>query len=245
MNPDHPLGGIYALMDRHGMLPDDFACVSCARPLGTNPAELYAGTYNGLCYPCTSAGPYVTRSAVLDGAREVSWPPHSPSWRRDREKHIAYEGCEVCSGLGIVPGTRSWGCSGGMSCDPCWQRYSGHPVRQAADRWLTQVMRSCDAVFQRAVDQAAEFRASHQEAPGGTAQGVHRRDRDGPVPGVRGAESHLQAGLLPHPEAGLGSARRARLQRVDRDSDTEEWARNYCKHRGLDYDALKAGEDRA
>ena len=228
------------------MLPDDFACVSCARPLGTNPAELYAGTYNGLCYPCTSAGPYVTRSAVLDGAREVSWPPHSPSWRRDREKHIAYEGCEVCSGLGIVPGTRSWGCSGGMSCDPCWQRYSGHPVRQAADRWLTQVMRSCDAVFQRAVDQAA-----------GVPRKCTKKRREELRKAFIGA---TETGRSPEFEALKATYKPgySRIRKLVSDQlaardynvwtetrDTEEWARNYCKHRGLDYDALKAGEDRA
>jgi hypothetical protein len=157
MAPDHPLGGIYAIMDRNGMLPADISCVRCARPLnadGGHPAELYAGTYNGLCYPCTSAPAFVARTATLDGAREVSWPPHCPSWRRDREKHIAYEGCPICDGLGITLSTRTYGSSGHW-CEPCMIRYSAHPVRKSADRWLTLAMTSCQAVFERAWDRAA------------------------------------------------------------------------------------------
>jgi hypothetical protein len=156
MSPDHPLGGIYAIMDRHGMLPDDIFCTRCAKPLnmdGGHPAELYAGTYNGLCYGCTGTGPYVAAVAQLDGCRRVSWPPHSPSWRRDREDHYGYEGCETCGGLGIVrPAYRSPDNGGGKSCPVCLARWTSHPVTVAESRWSELMHRSLQATFDRAID---------------------------------------------------------------------------------------------
>lgn len=157
--PGHPLAG---LMDKQGMLPADVFCLRCAKPLdadGGHPAERYLGTYNGLCYRCTSEGPYVAAVAVLDGCRRVSWAPAEPSYRRSRENFYGYEGCENCEGMGVA-GYRSTGgyWCGGRSreyCKPCQGRYSGHPLRRSASAWREQVMRSCEAVYERAIDQAA------------------------------------------------------------------------------------------
>jgi hypothetical protein len=248
MAPDHPFGGIYAVMDRHGMLPDDWACVRCAKPLnadGNHPAEQYAGTFNGLCYGCTGAGPYVVRTATLDGAREVSWPPHSPSWRRDREKHFAYEGCPVCDGLGIVPGTRSWGTSGGESCKSCYRRFYGHPVRTAASRWLELSMRSCEAVFQRAVDAAAGVpkRCSQKQRKVLREAFIVVPGTDDKSPEFEALRAvykpgyeRIRALIKAHFEARGWNT----WQAPDR---TEEWARAYCTWRGMDYDQLKAEEE--
>ncbi len=156
MAPDHALGGIYRVMDRHGMLPDDWFCGRCAKPLnadGNHPAEIYAGTFNGLCYGCTSAGPYVAAVTALDGCRRVSWPPHSPSWRRDRESHYGYEGCGTCGGMGIVlPAYRSPDNGGGKSCPDCLARYAAHPQRAGWSQWSERIMQSCQAAFERAWD---------------------------------------------------------------------------------------------
>ena len=114
------------------MLPPDWWCTGCGRQLnegGRRPAELYAGTFTGLCTGCMGKGPWVTEISVLDGARRVSWPPHCPSWRRDREVHIAYEDCGTCAGLGLeTPAYRSWS-GGGQYCRPCISRYSSHALR--------------------------------------------------------------------------------------------------------------------
>lgn len=149
---------LFPLMDVHGMYPDWFWCTGCGKQLNADaghPAELYAGTYNGLCYGCTKRGAYVAKVCALDGAREVSWPPHSPSWRRDREKHIAYADCETCGGLGIeLPAWRSPE-HAGKSCEPCWQRYLTHPVRVWDDARRRLIYDRAQAAFERAWDQAA------------------------------------------------------------------------------------------
>lgn len=95
----------YAPMDKStGMYPADWTCKACGKVLnadGGHPAELYAGTYTGLCYGCERAGTYVVPDSELpDGARRVSWPPACPSWRRDRTEHWAYPDCEDCKGKG-------------------------------------------------------------------------------------------------------------------------------------------------
>jgi hypothetical protein len=95
----------YAPMDKStGMYPADWTCKACGKVLnadGGHPAELYAGTYTGLCYGCERGGPYVVPDSELpDGARRVSWPPACPSWRRDRTEHWAYPDCEDCKGQG-------------------------------------------------------------------------------------------------------------------------------------------------
>lgn len=154
MAPDHPFGGIYAIMDRHGMLPDEIFCIRCAKPLnmdGGHPAELYAGTYNGLCYGCTGAGPYVAAVAQLDGCQRVSWPPPCPSHRRDRVDHYGYPDCAGCKGQGATGYASS-----AKSCDACLARYTAHPQRAGWSRWSERIMRSCQAAFERAWDYHAD-----------------------------------------------------------------------------------------
>jgi hypothetical protein len=87
-----------------GMFPADWACKVCGKTLnadGNHPAELYAGTFTGLCYTCERGGPYVVPGSELpDGGRRVSHPPACPSWRRDRTDHWGYPDCENCKGQG-------------------------------------------------------------------------------------------------------------------------------------------------
>ena len=113
-------------MDTHGMLPRQ-PCRQCGKPLngdGRHPAELYAGTFTGLCYSCQNSGRYVVET-YPDGARLLSFPPHCPSWRRDREEYIAYENCPDCQGKGHITVSRS--CSQGgpypIHCSRCLTRF--------------------------------------------------------------------------------------------------------------------------
>lgn len=110
-----------------GMYPADWTCRVCSKVLnadGGHPAELYAGTYTGLCYGCERGPAYVVPDSELpDGARLVSWPPSSPSWRRDRTTHWAYPDCEECDGMGAHVRSRSqWGGQWTESCRPCMAR---------------------------------------------------------------------------------------------------------------------------
>lgn len=150
------MGPLTALMDSRGMLPPGTFCTGCGNQLnadGHHPAETYLGTYNGLCYPCTAHGPYVARLAVLDGCREVSWPPHSPSWRRHRERHLAYADCEACGGLGLeMPVHRS---GGGKPCPACSGRYESHPLRAWHQDRRRRIMEAAQEAFSRQLDEAA------------------------------------------------------------------------------------------
>lgn len=146
-------------MDIHGMYPDWFFCTGCGKQLnadGNHPAELYAGTFNGLCYGCTGRGAYVAKVCALDGAREVSWPPHCPSWRRDRETFIAYADCEACGGLGVDGhGSSHGGGTYPLSCKPCLDRCIAHPVRVWDEARRKLIYERAQAAFERAWDQAA------------------------------------------------------------------------------------------
>jgi hypothetical protein len=99
------LKSAYADMDpKTGMFPADWSCKACGVQLnadGGHPAELYAGTFTGLCYRCERSGPYVVPGSELpDGARLMSWPPSCPSWRRNRTEHWSYPDCPECKGQG-------------------------------------------------------------------------------------------------------------------------------------------------
>lgn len=68
-------------------------------PNGPRPAESYAGTFTGLCYRCSNGAAYVAREHD-DGCQEWSYPPHCPSWRRDRETFYGFADCHLCHGAG-------------------------------------------------------------------------------------------------------------------------------------------------
>jgi hypothetical protein len=154
-------------MDSHGKLPPDAFCTECGKQLdadGGHPAEMYLGTYNGLCYGCTSRGPYVARVAVLDGCQEVSWPPASPSYRRDRASHFGYPDCQACDGLGLVKPVYRGYDTGGKACEACLARYQGHPVRTWYWDRRRRIMEVAQEVFSRQVSELAGVpkRCSHK-----------------------------------------------------------------------------------
>jgi hypothetical protein len=106
-----------------GMFPEGWICLSCGKRLnadGNHPAELYAGTFNGLCYACTSAPGFVAR-VLPDGCQLWSYPPHCPSWRRDRERAYGYPDCGTCKGSGRIS-HGSW-TSPPRHCDDCFDRH--------------------------------------------------------------------------------------------------------------------------
>ncbi len=140
-----------------GEFPADWCCISCGKQLnadGGHPAEIYAGTYNGLCYPCTSKPFYVESTDPLDGALKLSYPPHCPSWRRDREHFTAYADCDSCHATGIGPNGRNMvGDWYRTQCKPCSDRKWNHPLR----KWehLTWLAKAAQARFDRLLDQEA------------------------------------------------------------------------------------------
>jgi len=120
-----------------GMYPENWVCLRCGKQLnadGGHPAETYAGTFNGLCYACTAEGGYVEKIHELDGCRYWSYPPHCPSWRRDREHFYAYEDCAVCGGKGYTKETYVSGGRIKEHCADCSRRFHDHPVRR--HHWL-------------------------------------------------------------------------------------------------------------
>lgn len=106
-------------------------CKSCGVVLnedGYHPAETYAGTCTFLCYSCMNAAPFVVETDDLDGMQSISYPPHCPSWRRDREVFTAYADCPDCKGQGFT-----WRPAQSDRyrhyCQRCTERYTEHPVR--------------------------------------------------------------------------------------------------------------------
>jgi hypothetical protein len=90
------------MMDEKGMYSQR-DCEHCGQPLnaeGRRPAELYAGTYTGICTTCQDAQPYVVAYYPLDQAIKISYPPSLPAHRRDREEFTAYQECSFISILG-------------------------------------------------------------------------------------------------------------------------------------------------
>ena len=121
-------------MDEQGMLTKVPVCRGCGKTLnadGGHSAELYAGTYTGLCYDCERRGPVVIDTLVSE-ARVWSCPPHCPSWRRDREQFFQFEGCSCDHGR-TWETSRSFGVSNRypVQCRICSSRHYQHPVVRA------------------------------------------------------------------------------------------------------------------
>jgi hypothetical protein len=130
-----------------GMYPADWRCLVCGKQLnadGNHPAELYAGTFNGLCYACTSGGPYVVPGSELpDGTRRMSHPPACPSWRRTREEYWGHPDCEHCKGMGAHMRYSSMN-QYREYCRPCMDRVTA-PRKRAERELLTAVADTLEA----------------------------------------------------------------------------------------------------
>lgn len=152
-------------MDAQGFYPYGLQCQDCGALLGgrraesvpgfpsyDRPAELYAGTFTGLCYACEKGGPRLLRRD-WDGALHISYPPHCPAWRRDREVEIAYADCPECKGSGrhYVSRADSEGGSYYRYCRTCLDRYCAEPHRQEWAAWRAEVKFSA---YQQAYERA-------------------------------------------------------------------------------------------
>lgn len=143
-----------AVMDDRGFLPP-CDCARCGRPLQGmgegRPAERYAGTYTGLCYECNDRPPECGGVSALDGARYWEYPPHAPSWRRDREGgHVGYADCPRCRGRGVV----NWPVASGTpytQCEDCTARYDAHPLRQRYQDGCREIYRRANERFTAAI----------------------------------------------------------------------------------------------
>lgn len=124
-------------MDEQGFLgaPGQITCRGCRAGIdadGSNPATRYAGTFTGLCIACERA-PAVSVAKLHDGAARWSWPAYCPSFRRDRQEFIGYEGCICCKGQGrtIISRSDAKGGSYPVNCPFCFERYLVEPMRRA------------------------------------------------------------------------------------------------------------------
>ena len=128
------------VFDDQGMYPQH-DCKACGKPLnadGGHPAELYAGTYTGLCYECEKKGAYEEKE-LPSGAKMMSHPPHCPSWRRDRERFYWFPDCanQRCDkGREMVSRSLSLGGSYPVQCPACMRRHSTSPATVAEDERL-------------------------------------------------------------------------------------------------------------
>lgn len=136
---ERAIQGAFAGMDSRGFFPAQ-PCKKCGAALqgadSGRPAELYAGTYTGLCYPCMNGSAFLLETDVVTGVQTWSHPPHCPAWRRDRETFLWFPDCSntKCE-HGHVYVSRSDGAGGSyyVQCEPCGKRHWEHPVKVAEE----------------------------------------------------------------------------------------------------------------
>jgi len=178
-------------MDENGMLPPH-NCHRCGKPLnadGNRPAELYLGTYTGLCTACMNASPYEVKR-LISGAKLMSHPPHLPSWRRSREEFIWFEDCPDKCIKGVVPGTWGGWSNYPKQCPTCLARHENHPevrrykedqkkLRAVQYYWRSRMIAEYERRLKKAGYEGGEIEegSSPEECP--ILSGVLR---DGPPP---------------------------------------------------------------
>ena len=138
-------------MDNHGMLPQH-NCKQCGKALnsdGGHPAELYAGTYTGLCYSCERSEERLIKTDPLDGANTWEFPPHCPAWRRTRERFIGFTGCAQCGGKGRLWIGRADSQCGSYTqqCPECSTRYWHHPLRLWEEKRWGTIRKAAESLY--------------------------------------------------------------------------------------------------
>jgi len=126
-------------------------CKRCGKVMGGDgdrPAEIYLGTFTGLCYDCEKRGAQRI-DAEFDGAEHWEHAPHCPSWRRDRERYIGYPGCVDCKGRGRIMVSRPFPQGGpyAIQCKACSTRYYGQPWRAKWSKRKSVLLRVAHDVF--------------------------------------------------------------------------------------------------
>lgn len=153
-------------MDHTGMYPAH-PCKQCGRQLnadGDHPAELYAGTYTGLCYQCERSGERLLAVARLDGAETWEFPPHCPSWRRARERFIGFTGCAECGGKGRLWVGRADAQGGSYSkqCEACSARFWGHPLRKWEQQRWGRIRQAAESEYRKELRRLKLLRLAEQ-----------------------------------------------------------------------------------
>ena len=167
-------------MDSNGMLPAH-NCKQCGKPLnadGGHPAELYAGTYTGLCYSCERSDERLIKTDPLDGCQTWEFPPHSPAWRRTRERFLGFTGCKTCSGKGRlwIGRADSQGGSYTQQCPDCSARYWSHPLRLWESRRWGTIRKAAENLYHKELKRRRLLR----EAKAGTIPAELCRDIQAP-----------------------------------------------------------------
>jgi hypothetical protein len=105
------------------------------------------------CYECERSGERLLQVNPLDGAQHWEFPPHCPSWRRDRERFIGYEGCAQCEGKGRlwVGRADSQGGSYAKQCEGCGARFWDHPLRQWEVKRWGWIRRAAESEYHKAL----------------------------------------------------------------------------------------------
>jgi len=146
------------VMDDRGMLPAA-KCMGCGKELnadGNHPAERYAGTANGLCYPCTNKGP-ILMTTNPQGAVVWNCPPHCPSWRRDRETFYQFPGCDCDHGRLWVNRSDSQGGRYPQECPKCEAIHNQHPTVVAARKAWTEYEQARNGWVKAATDEVSRI----------------------------------------------------------------------------------------
>lgn len=145
--------------DDRGFYPQH-DCKRCGKPLhGADsgyPAELYAGTYTGLCYPCTAEKPYLVHVSLLDGAMTYNHPPSNSAYRRNRENYVYYDGCS-CN-LGAVRKSGRYGDYYTLQCEDCSRIYYTEPWRVWYNNIVRKMWRAAENTYNNRMIKAGIFK---------------------------------------------------------------------------------------
>lgn len=186
-----------------GMLPTHYCgrCESELNPNGFRPAELYAGTYTGLCYKCQNSPAFCTHVELIDRAEHWEFPPHCPSWRRDRESYVGYSDCNDCDGRGSKMVSRSFPSGGPYRtyCDICFSKYDNHPLRKR----LTQRRQRINNAWASAlVNHLFSSRLASKRKRPSRNDGIKKKDHEGKTIWIYCPESTLQSYIKQYREKG-------------------------------------------
>lgn len=181
-------------MSWDGML-HNHGCSRCGKQLngdGGHPAELYAGTYTGLCYGCERGSAFCTHIELMDMAEHWEFPPHCPSWRRDREYYTGYSDCTDCDGRGSkwISRPDPQGGSYRTYCETCFSRYHNHPIRKRREKRRKRIN---NAWMSALVNHLVKCRLATRRKRKSNNDGIKKKDHRGRVIWIYCPESLLRS----------------------------------------------------
>lgn len=170
-------------------------CNQCKKPLNPNghrPAELYAGTFTGICYSCQNKPAICIKVELLDKAGHWEFPPYRPSYRRDRESYVGYGDCNDCDGRGskVVSRPDSQGGSYRTYCNTCFSRYHDQPMRKRRKQRRTRIY---NAYMSAAVNHLLSSRLAFRRKRRSNNDGIKKKDHKGKTIWIYCSGSVLQS----------------------------------------------------